>query len=290
MINTIIIGRAALSSSLSCYKFMMLFAQVSCLNQVINAYLGITFSPWTWVTIDGFFMMLSFFIALSRPAGNLCDVRSEKKAAPYLLLFCCVSFLLCFVMLWFCCNTLGYFDRPLFFLYVRSPPSSLLGSYTLGSCIGIAVMHALSILAALLMLRGEDWYQCRAWDKDSSDLRAQNNIVDNYESSVVFLVSGFQYLISAMICNLGYKHRAPWYKNFLLVFVLCVYTLQHMWILFIPGTWSCQFRVNCEESFNDSFFYVSSLLCSLCTDSLSLSIPLPLLCKTVLLLFDGPPS
>ena len=56
----------------------------------------------------------------------------------------------------------------------------------------------------------------RMWD--SNDVSNVNTIGDNYETSVIFIITGYQYISSAAAYNFGYTHRASWFKNYIFVF------------------------------------------------------------------------
>ena len=53
---------------------------------------------------------------------------------------------------------------------------------------------------------------------DSNDVSNVNTIGDNYETSVIFIITGYQYISSAAAYNFGYTHRASWFKNYIFVF------------------------------------------------------------------------
>jgi cation-transporting ATPase 13A3/4/5 len=65
-------------------------------------------------------------------------------------------------------------------LSVDRPPSSLLGGYVVSSFVGSFVIHFLITVAALALLNQQDWYKCRTWDVESSDLSSVIVIGDNY--------------------------------------------------------------------------------------------------------------
>lgn len=70
-------------------------------------------------------------------------------------------------------------------------------------------------------------------------------IGDNYESTVIFLVSGLQFLSSAMAYNFGYEHRAAWYMNRRFAILSISFSFIQFYITLVPGKLSCLFRVNC---------------------------------------------
>lgn len=126
------------------------------------------------------------------------------------------------------------------------PPSSLLGYYTMVSVVGLIVIDFIFVVIGLALLSAQDWYQCRKWDPNSANLASYAAISDNYEISVIFLISGAQYLTSAMACNFGFKHRQPWVYNVWLMFFVTIFYVCHIVILFWPSKLSCLFRINCS--------------------------------------------
>ncbi|KAL7471342.1 hypothetical protein ACHAXS_011637 [Conticribra weissflogii] len=154
-------GRCALASALAAYKYMIMYGQVESFNQVVNAYLSITFTEWCWVFMDGIWTItMAFSLPLAEAAKKLASKR---------------------------------------------PTASLLGPHTLMSACGILATNFLFLVIALLALWGQDWFQCRKWD--SEDVSDVTTIGDNYETSVIFIVTGYQYISSAAAYNFGYTFR-----------------------------------------------------------------------------------
>jgi len=125
------------------------------------------------------------------------------------------------------------------------PTSSILGPHTLASTIGVLIINFLFTVLALGLLFSEPWFQCRKWEAGS--IADVTSIGDNYEASVVFLVSGFQYISSAMAYNFGFKHRAGWLHNWRFVCFVVIWTTIHFTVILYPSTLSCFFRVNCDN-------------------------------------------
>jgi hypothetical protein len=68
---------------------------------------------------------------------------------------------------------------------------------------------------------------------------------DNYESEVLYLLSAYQYITSAMAFNFGYEFRQAWWRNYLFVAFALFYTVIQFYITLVPGEISCVWRVNC---------------------------------------------
>lgn len=204
VVDTLRNGRGCLATSFACYKYLIMYGQIETVNQVINAYFSITFCEWSWVFMDGFWVVTMFStLGFAKPASKLSSVR---------------------------------------------PPSNLFGAYTMGTLVGVLLIHFFFIVIALGALFSQPWFQCRIWDPDSADLGDVFGIGDNYETTVIFLVSGAQYLSSAMALNFGHKHRQPWIYNKYFVALLVVFIVIQLHITLTPSWLSCIFHINCEGS------------------------------------------
>lgn len=70
-------------------------------------------------------------------------------------------------------------------------------------------------------------------------------IGDNYETEVLFLVGGFQYIHSAAAFNFGFEFRRNWFNNYVLVTLVTGFSIIMIYITLVPGDLSCVYRVNC---------------------------------------------
>jgi len=194
-------GRCALSSAFASYKYMLMYGQIATVNQIAAGYFYTTFSEWSWVFLDGVWLIaLAFSLPLATPS---------KKLAP------------------------------------SRPTSSLFGWQTLSSYLGVLAFNVLFVAIALNFLFRQEWFLCRS--KDSNTVEDVYQYPDNYETEVIFIVSGFQIIISAMVFNFGYAHRAMWIKNSFFVVASLVFVFIHLYIIMVPGYLSCVFRVNCDN-------------------------------------------
>lgn len=125
------------------------------------------------------------------------------------------------------------------------PTSSILGPHTMASVLGMLVINFLFAVLALGLLFDEDWFQCRQWEEGS--IADVTSLGDNYESSVLFLVIGYQYVSSGIAYNFGFKHRASGLLNWRFVFFAIAWTIIHFVVILYPSTLSCFFRVNCDN-------------------------------------------
>jgi predicted P-type ATPase len=128
-------------------------------------------------------------------------------------------------------------------LSLSRPTASLLGPATMFSACGILAINFTFTVTALAVLFNQPWFQCRKWD--STDVSNVLVIGDNYESETIFLVTGFQYISSAIVFNFGYEWRQAWIWNYVLVGLVFGYTFMQFWITLVPGSLSCFWRVNC---------------------------------------------
>jgi magnesium-transporting ATPase (P-type) len=125
------------------------------------------------------------------------------------------------------------------------PTASLFSLHTLSSTCGLLAINFLFNVIALLALFGQDWFQCRKWNsEDVSDILT---IGDNYETSALFVVGGFQYFATAMSLNFGYTFRENWWKNYVFVFLAALWTIFQFVMTIHPSNFSCIWRVNCNN-------------------------------------------
>jgi predicted P-type ATPase len=127
----------------------------------------------------------------------------------------------------------------------RRPTSSLLGQETVFSVCGILGWNFVYLTIALVALFNQDWFACRRWHSD--DVSNVRTIGDNYETTVLFVVGGFQYIASAMALNFGYTFRQSWWKNYVFVGFSLLWCLFFLLMTLYPSNFSCIWRVNCSN-------------------------------------------
>jgi magnesium-transporting ATPase (P-type) len=128
------------------------------------------------------------------------------------------------------------------------PSASLLGWQTISSIVGIISLNYIFMAVALFLLYREDWFQCRKWE---ADIQAGNVFLasDNYETQVVFLLTGYQLLSAAVTFNVGYEFRQAWWRNYSFVVLAAGSIFIHVYITLVPGRMSCLWRVNCVDDY-----------------------------------------
>lgn len=131
----------------------------------------------------------------------------------------------------------------------KRPVSSVLGWQTVGSCVGQTFIHFIFLMIAIRHLYNQPWMACRYWDPTSADLASVDAIGDNYESMVIFLVTGMQLTASAVSLNFGDEHRDYWFKNKYLMMGALLFIVMHTCIIFTTSRFSCLFRVNCRPDY-----------------------------------------
>ena len=109
------------------------------------------------------------------------------------------------------------------------------------------------IMMSLVALNQQEWYQCRKWNSnDVSDILV---IGDNFETETLFIVGGYQYVSTAIALNFGYTFRAPWYKNYIFVFLAGLFTAFQFVMTLYPSNFSCIWRVNCDNTVSECRFF-----------------------------------
>jgi predicted P-type ATPase len=131
------------------------------------------------------------------------------------------------------------------FLSSSRPTSSLLGVHTTTSLVGVLFINMSFTCLSLFILFQQEWFQCRKYQND--DVSNLLSIGDNYETTTLFIVAGYQYISSAMAYNFGYEFRQGWLRNTWFVALVVIYSSIHYYITLVPGKLSCFFRVNCAN-------------------------------------------
>jgi magnesium-transporting ATPase (P-type) len=126
----------------------------------------------------------------------------------------------------------------------KHPTASILSAHTLSSTCGILLINFAFLVIALALLFSQDWFQCRMWDGDNM---AEFYLGDNYETSVIFVVTGYQYIASAAALNFGYTWRRNWFRNYVFVFFFTLWTCMHFAATLHASSFSCIFRLNCTN-------------------------------------------
>jgi magnesium-transporting ATPase (P-type) len=126
------------------------------------------------------------------------------------------------------------------------PTASVLGPNTMWSFCGTLAINFVFLVIALTALFAQDWFQCRKWG--SNDVSNVNTIGDNYETSVIFIVSGYQYISSAAAFNFGYSFRQNWFRNYFFVLLFLLFTGMQFGMTLSAGYFSCIWRVNCDNN------------------------------------------
>ncbi|KAL3912222.1 MAG: hypothetical protein SGILL_006969, partial [Bacillariaceae sp.] len=194
-------GRCALTSALASYKFLLMYGQLSAVNLLAMAYLGILASEWCWVFMDGIWTIpLAFTLPLAKAANKLSPTR---------------------------------------------PTASLFGLHTLSSWFGVYFLNLAFMVGSFFYLFGQDWFQCRMWESD--DISNVLVLGDNYESETLYLMTGAQFIGSAMVYNFGYEFRQAWWRNYLFAILSIGFFVFQIYIALVPGEASCFFRVNCSN-------------------------------------------
>ncbi|KAK5923304.1 hypothetical protein CgunFtcFv8_000285 [Champsocephalus gunnari] len=113
------------------------------------------------------------------------------------------------------------------------PSASLLSLPILGSLFIHTCMIILGQLAAFFITTKEDWYVPL-----NSTVPGASNL-PNMENTSVFALSGFQYIIMAVVVTKGFPHRKPIYNNRIFLCLLLVLFALMTWLVLYPGAYVC---------------------------------------------------
>lgn len=101
-------GRSSLTTSFSCYKYMVTYGILESINQLANAYFAVTFSEWSWVFLDGIFVvLLSYCIGMAKPSPKGLTKRRPTGSllGPTTMASICGGLMIDFIFL---CSALAY--------------------------------------------------------------------------------------------------------------------------------------------------------------------------------------
>ncbi|XP_069598015.1 polyamine-transporting ATPase 13A2 isoform X3 [Ranitomeya imitator] len=113
-------------------------------------------------------------------------------------------------------------------LGVRRPLGTLISIPVLGSLIAQTSMILLGQLLAFFLIQSQTWFV----PVNITSTVPQH--LPNDENTAVFCVSGFQYLILAVVLSKGYPFRKPLYTNVLFLAALLVLLAMMLWITLFP--------------------------------------------------------
>ncbi|KAI7872597.1 hypothetical protein BDF14DRAFT_1740042 [Spinellus fusiger] len=110
-------GRAALATSLTCYKYLILYGQVMMMLKIFTFYFSITMSQYVWIAIDVLItVLLTWAVSQSKAATRLENHRPTARLLGYQTLASCIglvainwlflisAFVMLFKQSWFRCN------------------------------------------------------------------------------------------------------------------------------------------------------------------------------------------
>ncbi|XP_041859215.1 cation-transporting ATPase 13A2 isoform X2 [Melanotaenia boesemani] len=119
-------------------------------------------------------------------------------------------------------------------LHPCRPPASLLALPVLGSLFIHTCMIVLGQLAALFITITQEWYI----PLNSTVFGTAN--LPNMENTSVFDLSGFQYIIMAVVVTKSYPHKKPLYHNMIFLCLLFIYFGVMAWLVLYPGPFFSQ--------------------------------------------------
>ncbi|CAG6021127.1 unnamed protein product [Menidia menidia] len=120
-------------------------------------------------------------------------------------------------------------------LHPCRPPASLLALPVFGSLFIHTFMVVLGQLAAFFITTSQEWYK----PLNSTVFGAAN--LPNMENTCVFDLSGFQYIIMAVVVTKSYPHKKPLYHNVVFLCVLFIHFGIMIWLALYPGPFFSRF-------------------------------------------------
>ncbi|KAI9509489.1 P-type ATPase [Russula earlei] len=116
-------------------------------------------------------------------------------------------------------------------IHPRRPTASLVSRNVLASIIGQVIITSAAQFWAFFWVRDQPWYSPAKPDVGSDDGRLE---AANYENTVLFLLSCFQYILVAGVFSIGPPYRKPMWTNGLLMVSLVALSLFNVSVLLVP--------------------------------------------------------
>jgi hypothetical protein len=129
------------------------------------------------------------------------------------------------------------------------PTARLLGFETIGSVLGQLLINIFFLAMTTSVLFRQPFFVCKEFNPINVDLRKWWEMADNYESTVLGVLTAFQVLNASCAFNVGMKYRQGFFKNkkFLMIFGFLFAILASI-LLADPNPIGCAFHINCGNS------------------------------------------
>eukprot|EP01134_Creolimax_fragrantissima_P002428 CFRG2428T1 len=135
-------------------------------------------------------------------------------------------------------------------LHPKPPSAALLDMSVVLSVVALVVTDALILIVAVLLLFNQSWFLCKEFDGYSTDIDTATwwELGDNFESSLISIVTMYQICFAGFTYSMGLQHRQPWYRNIATVIVFVVSFVFFTYLLVAdPNYLGCAFRFNCGD-------------------------------------------
>ncbi|KDQ21478.1 hypothetical protein BOTBODRAFT_25926 [Botryobasidium botryosum FD-172 SS1] len=115
-------------------------------------------------------------------------------------------------------------------IHPKPPTASLVSKKVLSSIIGQVLLTAALQFWAFFWVRAQPWYE----PPGPSSFASEELETFNYENTVLFLVSSFQYILVAAVFSIGPPYRQPMWTNAWLLASLIILTSFSTYVLISP--------------------------------------------------------
>ncbi|KAF2457334.1 hypothetical protein BDY21DRAFT_39066 [Lineolata rhizophorae] len=115
-------------------------------------------------------------------------------------------------------------------LSTKPPTASLMSRIVLIPLLGQIAICVLIQAVAYKTVQSQPWFKAPQLDKDKSNSK-------NSENTALFLVSCYQYILSAIVLNIGPPYRQPMRTNMPLMIAILLTFLVSTYMLFAPARW-----------------------------------------------------
>ncbi|KAF8444715.1 hypothetical protein L210DRAFT_3040504 [Boletus edulis BED1] len=119
-------------------------------------------------------------------------------------------------------------------LYTKRPTASLVSKKVLTSLLGQVVVTSGVQLFTFLWVRRQEWYTPPPSVENPNSGEGVHLNATNYENTVLFLVSCFQYVLVAAVFSIGPPYRKPMWTNGWLMVSIITLSLLNLFLLLRP--------------------------------------------------------
>ncbi|PPQ70563.1 hypothetical protein CVT24_000052 [Panaeolus cyanescens] len=197
-------GRAALVTSFSCFKYMALYSMIQFTSVTLLYSFASSLGDFQFLYID-LFIIIPIAVTSELKIhgfGRFIEQTTVGRTLPYPRIF------------------------------PKRPTASLVSKKVLASIIGQIVITSAVQAWAYLWVRRQKWYTPPSPGHHSDESNKLDSL--NFENTVLFLISCFQYILVAGVFSIGPPYRKPMWTNGWLMISMCLLSAFNVLVLYAP--------------------------------------------------------